>query len=438
MIGSIKKAKELLMTRTAKDTIILFAGNVGSAFWGFLFTIIVARGLSVSDFGIFSAALNLVIILSSLGDIGISSGSVNFVAENLAKGDTQKANEYIKASFVIRLVIVLGLSLVVLVFAPIISIRLLATADPKVAIWSAMLPIFLFPDLFFQYILQAKREFLNSTIYDNAFYIARLLFAFVFYLSGTLTMPRSFMAFGAGFIITLILTFVYVKTDFIFAKPTREEYKKLLSFSGWIAVNRIISSISGRLDITMLAAMIGATATGLYSIPSRLASFIIVLSGSFSSVLATRFASFGNKEKEKDYILKSTLALIPITVGILVWIIFAKPFVLIFGTKYLESVPVFQALAAAQIPFLFTVPPVTAIIYAMKKTVYIGTLSFVQIAAIFLLNFYFIPKFGAYGPTLTFGITNTLLAIYVWGIAIRHYWFNQNSVLSEITFKPKF
>ena len=174
--------------------------------------------------------------------------------------------------------------------------------------------------------------------------------------------------------------------------------------------------------------MVGAVATGLYSIPSRLATFIIVLAGSFSSVLATRMAGFGDRNKEKLYIIKSTLALLPIAAGIVFWIIIAKPFILIlFTSKYLSSVPVFQALAAAQLPFLFTVPATTAIIYAMKKTVYIGTLAFVQLAAIFVLNFYLIPKYGPIGPTITFGITNTLLAVYVWVIVIRHYWSQSNS-----------
>lgn len=421
----MNKFKDLLLSKTVKDTGVLFIGNLSSAFWGFLFTIIVARGLSVHDFGIFSATLNFVIILSSLADLGISSGAVNFVADNLAKGNEEKANEYIKASFIIRFLVVLAISIIVFVLAPIISIKFLATTDPKVAVWASIIPVFLFPDLFFQYIMQAKREFLKSTIYDNAFYIARLVFAFVFFLTGALTMDRAFMAFGAGFVVTLILTFVFIKTKFVYSKPKKAEYKELLRFSGWIGVNRLISSVSGRLDIQMLASMAGATATGLYSIPSRLASFIIVLSGSFSSVLATRLASFNDSNKEKEYMIKSLFALIPITFGIVIWIIFAKPFVLIFGSKYLSSVAVFQALALSQIPFLFTVPPVTAIIYAMKKTKYIGVLSFYQLGAIFLLNLYLIPRFGSFGPTITFAITNTLLAIYVWYIVIRHYWFNQ-------------
>ena len=416
----------MLFSGTAKDTFILFAGNVGTAFWAFLFTLFVARSLSVYDFGIFSAALNLVAILSSIADIGISTGSVNFVSTHTALGEHERANQYIKASFVIRLLVVLGISVVVLIFAPFVSNAFLATRDPKIAIWSAIIPIFLFPDLFFPYILQAKKKFLHSTIIDNAFYLARLLVALAFYTIGGLTMSKAFWAFGAGFVASLTFIFIYFKPDFLKSHPGKEEYKKLIKFSGWIAVNRIISSVSGKLDVTMLAALVGALATGLYSIPSRLASFIIILAGSFSSVLAPRLAGFGDRESEKKYIIKSTLALLPITAGIIVWIIFAKPFILfLFGVKYLQSVPIFQALAAAQIPFLFTVPSVTAIVYSMKKTVYIGAYSFFQIAAIFALNFFLIPKYGVFGPTMTLGVTNIILAVYTWGIVIRHYWLKK-------------
>jgi len=412
-----------LFSATAKDTFILFAGNLGSAFWGFLFTLFAARSMSIYEFGIFSAVLNFVVILSSLADIGISTGSVNFVADHTARGEHEKANEYVKASFLIRLFIVLGISVLVAIFAPFVSKTFLASNDSKIALWAAVIPIFLFPDLFFPYILQAKKKFLHSTIIDNAFYIARLLFALGFYLVGGLTMSKAFWAFGAGFVVEVALIAFFVKGDFLYSKPQRNEYRNLLKYSGWIGVNRIISSVSGRLDIQMLATMAGALATGLYSIPSRLASFITILSGSFSAVLATRLASFGNKEAEKKYILKSLLAILPIAAGVVLWIIIAKPFILaLFGDKYIDSVPVFQALALAQIPFLFTVPSVSAIIYAMKKTVYIGVYSFFQIAAIFALNFFLIPKFGVFGPTMTLGITNTILVIYTWTIVIKYYW----------------
>lgn len=415
--------KRLLFSDTARDTFVLFVGNGASAFWGFLYTLFIARSFSVYDFGIFSAALNFVVILSSLADIGISTGSVNFVSEHTARGEHEKANEYIKASFLIRLFVVLLISVLVAIFAPFVSKTFLATQDPKIAVWCAILPIFLFPDAFFPPILQAKKKFFHSTLIDNVFYIGRLLFALAFYFAGGLTMSKAFWAYGVGFVAEVILIALFVKGDFLRSKPQKNEYKNLMKYSGWIAVNRILSSVSGKLDVQMLATMAGAVATGLYSIPSRLASFIAILIGSFSSVMAPRLAGYGNKDSERKYILKSLLAVAGISVGIIFWIIIAKPFILIlFGEKYIPSVPVFQALAAAYIPSLLTVPSVTAIIYSMKKTVYIGAYSFFQIAAIFLLDLFLIPKYGVFGPTITLGVTNLIMVFYSWFIVIKYYW----------------
>lgn len=421
------RIKSLVFSSTAKDTYISFVGNLFSAFWGFLFTLIVARNLSVADFGIFSAVLNLVIILSSLADVGISTGSVKFIAENFSLGETKKTNEYIKASFVVRFSIVIGLSLLVMIFSKFVSNTLLASGDTTMAIWSAVVSIFIFPVMFFPNILQAERKFLDSVLLDNSFYIGRLFVAVLFSYLFILNMQNAYWTFGVGFVISLILTYKYIGTGFLRSRPSLAVYKNLIGFSWWIAVNRIISSVSGRLDVQMLAAMAGAVATGLYSIPSRLASFIIVLAGSFSSVLAPRFASFNDKNKEWTYVLKSAAALIPITGVIVLWIIFAKEFMLLlFGEKYTESVPVLKGLLAAQIPFLFTVPSVTAIIYSMKKTVYIGAFSFFQIGAIFLLNVIFIPKYGPIGPTVTFAMVNTILAAYTWFIVIKYYVFDKD------------
>lgn len=426
MKRKIQLVKSLIFSATARDTFILFGGNVGTAFWGFLFTLIVARSLSVYDFGVFSAVLNMVVIITSVTDLGISSGVINFVANNWTLGQTRKVDEYVKASFLLRSMVTIASSFLVLIFARFISVKFLASSDPKMGIWVSVITLFWILGSFFPYILQAKKMFLASTIYDNSFYLSRLIFILLFYTLGSLSLDLSFWAFGAGFVASLIFTFIYVKFDFLKSKPTRKQYGDLLKFSGWIGVSRVVSSISGRIDVQMLAAMLGAVATGLYSIPSRLASFIAVLAGSFSSVLATRLASFNDKEKEKKYIIKSTLALIPISLGIIFWIVIAEPFILIlFGNKYLPAVPIFQALVAAQIPFLLTAPATSAIIYSMKKTVYVGALSFIQMAFIFLLNLYLIPKYGVFGPTITLGAINVFVMIYLWFFVIRYYWFKK-------------
>lgn len=422
----IGKARLLLLSSTAKDTYILFGGNIMSAFLGFVYTLIVARALSVYDFGVFSAATNLVVILISITDLGISTGTISFVAEATARKDEKSSNEFIKAASIIRFLITSFVGLLVIIFSKFVSVKLLATDDPTISILTGLVAISFAMPMLIPSILQAKKKFLASVIADNLLYLSRLGFTLAFMFLAKVTIGNSLLSFILGGIVGTIVGIILIKPKFLKSKPTKETYKKLIKFSGWIGVNRIISSISGRLDIQMLAIISGAVATGLYAIPNRLASFVLVLTSSFSGVLAPRLAGFNDKEKERKYIIKATLALIPIILGLILWIIVAKPFiVLLFSDKYLSAVPIFQSLTAAMIPFVFTAPSVAAIIYAMKKTVYIGAYSFFQIAAIFLLNLIFIPKFGPIGPTLTFGITNTILAIYTWVIVIKYYWFEK-------------
>jgi len=418
-----ERARTLATSATAKDTYILFVGNLASAFLGFLFTLLIARALSVAEFGIFSAAANLIVIIVSVSDIGISSGLINFVASFWTKGKKNKANQYIKAAFLVRFLTVLVLSSIILIFAPFVSKTFLATSDVKISYWVVAISLALFSWTFFPFVLQAQKRFLAMVSVDIFLGLTRVGIAFLLFLLGALTISGVFGAFSASAVLGTVVGFGLVGITFLRTKPAKKIYSKLLRFSGWLGVNRVISAVSGRLDIQMLAVMAGATATGVYSISSRLALFIVVLTSSLSSVLAPRFASFGDKEKEKVYLKKASLVIIPIIFGIIIWILIAKPFItILFGQKYLSSVPVFRALVASMIPFIITAPAVPAIIYAMKKPVYIGVFSFFQIAAIFLINLILIPKIGAFAPTVAFGFVHTILAFYTWTIVIRHYW----------------
>jgi O-antigen/teichoic acid export membrane protein len=418
----IDRVKVLATSATARDTYILFVGNLVSAFFSFLFTLLVARGLSVPEFGVFSAVVNLVTIIVSFSDIGISSGLVSFVAEAYARKDYRTSKEYIKSALVVRSIIASVLAGIVLIFSSFISNNFLATNDIKMAYWVSGLSVALVFWNIFPPILQAQKRFLQSVIVDLSLVVTRALATFLLLILGGLTLSKALGAFLVSSFFPLVSGLIFVGTGFLLIKARKEVYSKLLKFSGWLGVNKVISSISGRIDVQMLAAVAGATVTGYYSISSKLALFIVVLTSSFSAVLAPRLASFNDKKKEKIYIKKASLVLIPIILGIVVWILIAEPFItILFGQKYLPSVPIFRALAASMIPFILTAPSVPSVIYAMKKPVYIGLFSFFQIAAIFLINFFLIPKIGAYAPTVAFGAVHTILAIYTWTIVIKHY-----------------
>ena len=423
MRAYINKAVGLAKSQSARDTYVLFGGNIVSAFLGFLFTLIIARGLSVGDFGVFSAVNNLVTIISSVADIGISAGLVSFVASFTAKGDKENAWRYLKASLVARLVVVSLLSLALLAFAPIVAKRLLASSDINMVYWSVVLSFGLMFWGYFPSALQAYKRFVASISVAISLGIIRVLAVGSFFFAGALTLSTSFISFTLGTIMAVVSGIIFLGVSFLIIDTPGEVYSKLLRFSGWVGVNRIVSAISGRIDLQMLAVFMGAEVVGQYSIAQRLALFVTVLISSFSVVLATRLAAFDDREKEKGYVIKSTLATLLIVIGVIVWIIIARPFIsLLFGVKYLPAVPIFQAFAASMVPFILATTPVTAIIYSMKKTIYIGYFSFFQLAAIFLLNLLLIPKIGPYGPLVAFFVVGLVLAIFSWTIVYNYYW----------------
>lgn len=422
MKAIIKSSIGLARSSTAKDTSVLFLGNVLTAFLGFLLLLVLARAITVEEMGVFSAFTNLMFILGALSDPGISSGIVKFVAETRARKEYVEEKQYISAAFKVQLLIFAVVATFITVFSKTVATSLLATSETALVY---ILAIGVFAQiiwLFASSILKARRKFLSATIADSIVAALRLTIVLILSAMLILGLITAVSAYVFATIIGGIAGFIILKNTFINIPVERRHYTSLLQFSGWLGVNKISSVVAGKIDIQMIALLAGAVSTGIYSIPSRLVFFVTILVASLSSVIAPRLPAFDNKKREKAYLFKVLLFSLLIIAGLLVWYVIATPFILVlFGEKYIDSVPIFRLLIISIIPFVLTTPSVNAIIYSIKKPKFIGYFSIFQLIAVILLNIIFIPRFGAIGATYTLIITNTLLAIYTWAIVIRHY-----------------
>jgi O-antigen/teichoic acid export membrane protein len=78
MRNKVKALGGLLVSVTARNTYAVFAGNRASAFFSFIFTVLLVRYLSLSDFGNFSALLSLILIVTEIADLGIGQSLSSF------------------------------------------------------------------------------------------------------------------------------------------------------------------------------------------------------------------------------------------------------------------------------------------------------------------------------------------------------------------------
>lgn len=415
MKSHIKNLFRLGLSNTAKNTYILFTGNVLDAFFGFLFIVLIVRNglLSTADFGIFSAISNFVIVVYSLLDIGIGGTLINFISYHHSRGDEVQAKKYFQAGLFLRSGASLTISLVIMLFSWFIGPRLFLTTQLQPVLLASLAILTLSLIDVFVYSFQAYQKFLSAALASLTFTSVRLILLVLFISLGrTLSLTSAMAMIALAPILGILLSAYHFRSFFHFSLPEKPVIKSLLSFSGWMGVTRVFSSLAGRLDVQQMLLLAGPVATGSYSVAARIATFYSIIIGSFTAVLAPKFAAGKSLPQLKPFILKSLLAIFGLIMAMAFGIVIAKPFILLlFGQKSIASVLPFQALTAAFMPFVASTLATTIIIYNLKKPKVLGLLTILQLACVFTGNLLFIPRFGSIGPAITLGITNSLVLL---------------------------
>lgn len=418
----ILTGSRLVFSKTARNTYTLFLGNTLDAFLAFLFTVLTFRLLSTSDFGIFSAINNFIVLAFSILDIGIGSGVINFISFHHTL-NPEKSREYFKAGLILRATLASVISLVLIGFSWIISPRFFLTQEvPSVMLAGiAILGLSILDIVTFS--LQGYQKFLQSAISSTSFSMIRVLFILLVIslkIEYSVTLAMFFSAVAP--IVGVAIGLNFLKFSFRESHPSLSTYRSLLSFSGWVGINKLASSIAGRVDVQILLLLAGPAITGIYSVASRIASFYAVIITSFSAVVAPKLASGKPLRQLRPLLLKSILAQIGLISIMIFGIFISKPFILLlFGSKAEESITPFQGLTLANIPFIASSLSIIIIIYNLKKPKIIGLLSLFQAAIMIAGNILLIPRLGTLGPIITLGLANTVVLIVTSMVVFSHW-----------------
>ena len=235
---NVKKITDLLLSGTSKDTLTLFIGNGVSAFLGFVFVYILTQKLTVAEFGVFSAAANLIIIISSFTDLGITTAMINFVSVRLGANDKIGAEKYLKASFVLRFVSILIVSGIVLLIPKYVAVNFLSTDKIAVSYWVSIISIGLTAWLTFPYAMMAYKKFWPSVFLDWSLGIPRILYFLALIMFLPTNLNTALLAYGLSTVLPIIYGFSVTGIKFLKSKLKNSDYFDLIKFSGWLGVNR--------------------------------------------------------------------------------------------------------------------------------------------------------------------------------------------------------
>lgn len=389
--------------------VISSIGTGVSALGGMLFAILLARSLSVSDFGIHSALVTLMVLLAIAGDFGISSAIIYFIPKI-----KRKYNEFLSMAFWFQLSITSAL----IVFALILNNPLRNLIIPGSTIpqffWVAALILISSMNGFIQAILRVKRNFMVVALMQSVESLGKFLIIAYLYFQNTLTIKTALMAAVLSMIVSVMIGFYqgHVKIKFIFPKT---QFRKLFNFAKWIGVQRIFNTIFSRIDVILLTSISTSFHAGIFSVASRITMLFVILTSSISSVVSPRFSSFKRRINIKRYLKKLYLLGAGISAIMLLIAIFIPGIVnLIFGDKYQAAIPVFRLLTIAMIPYLFISMITDSLIYSFKKTNFVMKVSLLQVFMVIFLNIILIPHYNALAPAISLLVIN-ILSLFIVG-----------------------
>jgi len=424
MFDIFKQFSSLLLSRTAKNTYLVFIGNILSAFFAFLFTLLLIRKFSFSDFGYFSALLSFLLLVSDISDIGIGSSLSRFLPS--MEGERIRLLSFLKTSFITQILIAFLVSITLFYFSLSISNILFHTIRLDYLVKVTILGIFFVIILnFIQYVLSARQKFIQLSLLTAIVGLLRLLFLVILILTISVSLTNVVWMQVITFIISVIIAFCFLGIDFLAYKRSPGDFTKLISFASFLGIARAFTAIASRLDVLMLIAITNPNEAGIYSTASRVISIYPLLAGSFSVVIAPRLAAISDKKMMNKYIYKVTVGTAALIGSIIFMIIIAEPFmIMLFGEKTRITVPVFRLLLISMIFFVGSIPAVSLAIYHLKKPQILTINSVLQLLIVFLGNLIFIPRYARYGAglslVLAYGMTLFLTSILVYYSYKRH------------------
>jgi O-antigen/teichoic acid export membrane protein len=394
----------------------MFAGNVASAALAFVIVIITARVLGPIQFGLFFALYNFIQLVSSVADIGVGSGIVNFIPHALSRGEAKPANQYLKAGWDIVLFVSFVLSLIG-IFAPrTIIVRLF----PGISVTQWLVTVLASTSFilinFVIFAFQARKEFVRSIAANLGYSATRTVIIVIIALLGRLNVLLAVGAYAASSILGVVFSLPFLpRVIGNLNKPTRSQSRELLRFSAHLGLGKIAANIASRIDVQMLYPLAGAFATAQYGIAQRVAFLYMLFSSSAGAVIAPKIASISDRNEVKSYAQKIILLTAVLLLGLIFGIVVADPLIpLLFGDKYPGIVPVVRWMLIATIPFLLNLTPVNLVIYFQKDSKLIGFLSVIQLGIVIALNIALIPRIGVFGPVVAYAAGNTLVGLVTW------------------------
>ena len=390
----------------------LLISQIIASVCGFIWTVLIARYLGVSDYGILGFAISLTGILAITVDFGISTHIIRHIAT-----DYESAPKYLGNAIPLKSIFSIGtfiLTLIILIVMKsnelTITITLLFTIEMVIKSFIGLL------NGSFQAFEEGKYQGISNTLLN----VILLTFILI-----SIFTDLGLFGIAISYILANIfaLTYEYIAFKKHITQPKfeldKEFCKNITIASIPFAVGGILSLIYYSIDVVMLSKLVGDYATGIYNATYKLISVLTLFYSIYGAVIFPVMSKF-YKNDEKLLIISfeksiKYLMLIMIPLALATMFYSSDIINLIYGAEYADASSVLSILIWT-VCLLFISGPGNYLLNASHKEVTVTKILAIAAAFNVLLNCIMIPYFSYNGAAITTVLSDlliVLLQIYV-------------------------
>lgn len=400
-----------------KNASWLFGGKSASGIFTAIQTVIVARMLGVSDYGLLTLVIAYISVLNMFFDLKVWETATKYIGTYLERGESDKTRSMIKLSYILDIGSGVIAFIIAIVSAKLISTYVIHSPDAYVLIWIFSISLFIdTANSTSDAILRVFDRF-KSIAFINSFQKLFRLIVVVALLFGGFGIKGVLYGFIlASFVGFAIRMWVVIKTlyennlqGWLSADLSliRDQWKGIAWFLGNTSFIATLKTGNERyLGVMILGYFAGKDAVAYYKIASTVASLANKVVDPLYEAIYPELVKFTSSNAIKDFkkMIKSTtkslvLIIVPLTAVI---IIFAELIIrLVFGTEYVPATNALRILAVAVliVRFTFWINPA---LLAMGRPGLRTILGVITTVAYLVLMLILVPPYSYVGAAFAF------------------------------------
>lgn len=415
----LSKYTYLLNSEGLRSTIIASSGNLLGSGLSALALILTSKELGPADFGLFSAMLSVMFLVSRIADVGVNLATRRMIAR--LDGQSETLGAYLSASTGLKLGMSVVLVVVGYVCAPAVAEHWIKTERVDLV---RMAMVFGVVNMLYEYylsVIQGFHKFTEAAVMVIIQGFMKLALVLLFISRAVMNPAQALYIFAltpAFSLINLLKYVTYIKAHFSRAFQYNELFWSSIT---WTGIAMIASAAADNIDILLVQRYLTSYETGLFSAAARITMFINLVGVSIVSVLSIRVAKYQDLKHLRIFLRKAHVIA-------LVWLL-GTGLLLPFSSMFL-STTVGEAYASASMPLALLLVatsvasatgPYASLFYLFDRPQYFAWSGILMTVSLVGLDLLLIPSMGITGAAIAKLISRLLVFVFTLGYAWRSY-----------------